>query len=184
MTIAAPPSWLPPMAKVNPWHERTYDELYAVFRRDLLNAKLTYLGCNVWFYPDTEEEGKETIFWHLTSRDDRTQHPPVRLPDLRRSERLPWIKALITHCPDKCGDILDWDHEEGDGSIKTYIWLHRLDFVIILKRLPDGRRRLITSYHLDGDHQRNKIRKKYDRRLPRKQKAPASGGPTPSTMGG
>lgn len=184
MTTPAPPSWLPPMAKVNPWHERTYDELYAVFCRDLLNAKLTYLGCNVWFYPDTEEEGKETIFWHLTSRDDKTQNPPVRLPDLRRSERLPWIKALITHCPDKAGDILDWDHEEGDGTIKTYIWLHRLDFVIILKRLPDGRRRLITSYHLDGDHQRNKIRKKYDRRLPRKQKAPASGGPTPSTMGG
>jgi hypothetical protein len=160
------PAWLPAIISVSPWGANTYDALYEVFERDLKSAYLTYLGYNVWFYPDTEEEGKETIFWHLTTREDR-DNPPDRLPDLRRCERLHWIRLLIERCPDRDGHILDWDHEEGDGSIKTYIWLQHHDFLIILKKLPDGRRRLITSYHLDNAHQRNKTRKKYERRLPR-----------------
>jgi len=159
------PSWLPPMAEVNPWRETTYDELYAIFRRDFLMTRLSYLGFNVWFYPDTDDNGKKLIFWHLTSREDKSTNPPTRLPDLRRSERLPWIRPSILRCPCPSGDILHWDHEEGDGAIKTYIWLHVLDFLIVLKRLPDGRRRLITSYHLDSEHQRDKTRKKHERRM-------------------
>ena len=53
--------------------------------------------------------------------------------------------------------------------------------------LPDGRRRLLTSYHLDSEHERIKMRKKWERRLPRpvqNKRPPTSGGPTPSTMGG
>lgn len=181
------PAWLPPMLTVMPWRSDTYEALYVVFRRDLLRGDLSYRGFNVWFYPDTEEEGKETIFWHLTSREDESQNPPVRLPDPRRCERLNWVRPMIFRCPCATGDLLDWDHEEGNGPIKTYIWIHRHDFVIILKKLPDGRRRLITSYHLDSEHQRRKMRKKWERRLPRptrNKRPPTSGGPTPSTVGG
>jgi len=181
------PAWLPPMLTVMPWQSDTYEALYAVFCRDLRRGDLSYLGFNVWFYPNTEEDGKEAIFWHLTSRLDKSQDPPVRLPDLRRSERLNWIRPMIFRCPCGAGDLLDWDHLEGDGAIKTYIWIQQHDFVIILKKLPDGRRRLITSCHLDN-HEREKMRKKWERRLPRRasqnKRPPTSGGPTPSTVGG
>ncbi|MBP7371365.1 MAG: hypothetical protein KBG39_07055 [Opitutaceae bacterium] len=159
------PTWLPEPLVVMPWNSGTYDLLYAVFCRDLLNGRLTYLGFNVWFYPDTEEDGREAIFWHLTSRDDKTIDPPVRLLDPRRSERLNWVRPMILRCPCATGDLRNWDHEEGDGAIKTYVWLHQHDFVIIMKKLRDGKRRLITSYHLDSAHERRKIEKKWNRRL-------------------
>ena len=181
------PEWLPPMLEVNPWQSTTYDQLYAVFARDLRRTNLTFYGYNVWFYPTTEEDGREAIFWHLTTREDKTQQPPTRLPDMRRCERLSWVRKLILRCPCPTGEVLDWDHEEGDGSIKTYIWIEKHDFVVILKKLPDGQRRLITSYHLDGNHQRRKMRKKWENRLPRpveNRRPPQSGGPTPSTVGG
>src|ERR1035441_10441896 len=161
------PSWLPPMVSVSPWQDDTFDVLYAVFTRDLRRGGLSYLGFNVWFYPTTEEDGKEEIFWHLTSRKDMTQNPPVRIPDLRRSERLTWVRPMILRCPCATSDVWDWDHLEGDGTIKTYIWIQQHHFVIIIKKLPDGRRRLITSYHLDDDYQREKMGKKWNRRLPR-----------------
>ena len=187
MSGMATPTWLPEMLPVMPWTGDSYEALYAVFRRDLRRGDLTYLGYNVWFYPHTEEEGKESIFWHLTSREDKRQNPAARLPDPPRCARLNWVRAMILRCPCATGDLLDWDHEEGDGAIKTYLWLHRHDFVIILKKLPDGRRRLITSFHLDSEHERSKMRKKWERRLPRpaqNKRPPTSGGPTPSTMGG
>ena len=186
MSGGTAPAWLPPMVAVTPWRSDTFDSLYAIFVRDILNGRLRYLGFNVWFYPDREEDGKEAIFWHLTSREDKSQNPPVRLPDLRRSERLPWIRPTILRCPCVDGDVLDWDHEEGDGAIKTYLWLHQHDFLIVMKKLPDGRRRLITSFHLDNANQREKTRKKWTRRLPRvleSKRPPQSGGPTPFTMG-
>jgi hypothetical protein len=160
-----PPDWLPPMVQVNPWHSETCEQLYEVFRADFLQAQIKYRGFRVWFYPTTEEDGKEAIFWHLTTREQKPGQPPQRLPDLRRCERLSWIKPMILRCPCPSNSILDWDFVEGDGSIKTYIWLHRHDFVVILKKLPDGQRRLITSFHLDSEHQRDKMRKKWERRL-------------------
>jgi len=182
------PAWVPPLVPVTPWRSDTFDILYAIFHRDLKRGDLSYLGFNVWFYPTTEEDGREAIFWHLTSREDKTQSPPVRIPDLRRSERLTWVRPMIFRCPCPASDVLDWDHKEGDGAVKTYLWLQHHDFVIILKKLPDGRRRLITSFHLDNDHERKKTRRKWERRLPRaslpKKRPPTSGGPTPSTMGG
>lgn len=165
MTPASLPDWVPGMVPVDPWRSNTYDILYEVFTRDLLNRRLTYLGFHVWFYPHSDEDGRKEIFWHLTTRTDRREAPPVRFPDLRRSERLSWVRSLIERCRCPVGDVLDWDHLEGDGAIKTYVWLQNHDFVVIMKKLGDGQRRLITSYHLDGESQRVKMLKKWNRRI-------------------
>lgn len=158
------PPWLPEPLVVSPWTTDTYERLYEVFRRDILTSRLTYRGYGVWFYPQSADNDKEDIFWHLTTRKDRSL-PPERLPDLRRCERLPWVKPMILRCPDAGDDLVDWDYEEGDGAVKTYVWLHRLDFVVVMKKLNDGRRRLVTSFHLDNQHQREKMRRKRERRV-------------------
>jgi hypothetical protein len=155
------PEWLPPAVSVNPWHDGTYDLLYEIFRCDILQSNLTYRGFNVWFYPTTDDGGREEIFWHLTTRGKHD----ARLPDLRRCELLSWVKPLILRCPCPAGDVWDWDHEEGDGAIKTYVWLRHHDFVIIMKKLRNGKRRLITSYHLDNNHERQRMLKNWNRRL-------------------
>lgn len=154
------PAWLPDLFPVNPWTASTYESLYQLFCYDLKNSQPTYRGCKVWFFPEMDD-GKEKVFWHLTSRDDKASGE--RLPDMRRSERLPWVRPMLDQ-PDQ-PEILDWDHDEGDGSIKSYVWLKNRDFVVIMKKYKDGGRRLITSFWIEYDNTRRKMQKKYERRL-------------------
>ncbi|MBC8418168.1 MAG: hypothetical protein ISR62_01560 [Desulfobacteraceae bacterium] len=112
------PEWLPPMVRVDPWGQDTFDILYSIFERDFKFNQPLYSGKPVWFFPEMEGD-KESIFWHLTHREDKKTGE--RLPDMRRCERLPWIKAVIEN-RDK-PELLNWDYKEGDGSVKTYLWL-------------------------------------------------------------
>lgn len=172
------PDWLPAMASVNPWTEATYDMLYGIFCRDIRDASLKYAGLDVWIFRDMED-GKEAIFWHLTSRKKMAEKIPrrkrkflpaeqedteqERLPDPRRCERLPWVRPLIEHPAEP--EVLAWDYKEGDETIKTYIWMQDYDFVVIMKKLPDGKRRLITSFYVDSEYKRDDFTKKYANRI-------------------
>ncbi len=154
------PTWLPELFSVSPWKESTYDELYNVFLNDFQRNKLSYLTFNVWFFPE-QDDSKYKLFWHITSSEDKTLGD--RIPDLRRCERLPWIRPMILNCPDS--SIKNWDYEEGDGKIKTYVWLEDLDFVVIMKRYNDEQRRLVTSFHLDYSNAKRKMKRKYENRI-------------------
>jgi len=172
------PDWLPEIVSVDPWTENTYEILYAMFCRDIRDYNLRYNGNDVWCFNDTEG-GKEIIFWHLTTRDIKKQKIPrrkkkfypeeqtgtgkIRLPDLRRCERLPWIKPLIEHPSEP--EVLAWDYEEGDRKIKTYIWIRDNDFVVIMKKYPDDKRRLITSFYVDRLFKRKDFERKYAKRI-------------------
>lgn len=173
-------AWLPPMAQVSPWqhggNNDTYEMLYSVFCQDFVGPRPRYAGHQVWYYPDMED-GKEKIFWHLTSREEKAkpvprrmrhivgaaQQPAQRYPDLRRSERLPWVRPLIENATQPV--VLAWDYQEGNGDIHTYVWLKDSDFVVIMKKYPDGRRRLITSFYVDKDYKRQDFERKYAKRL-------------------
>ncbi len=130
------PDWLPDMACVNPWTERTYDLLYAIFCRDIRDHDLRYIGNKVWIFRDMED-GREKIFWHLTTRSAKKVKIPRRkkkfypsgqtyieedrYPDLRRCERLPWVRPMVENA--EAPEVLAWDYEEGDSQVKTYVWL-------------------------------------------------------------
>lgn len=167
--------WLPEVFPINPWTCNTYEELYRVFCDDIRDASLRYRGNRVWFFPD-KEEGKELIFWHLTTRKQQTSPVPrrklkfkrngtlrdqsaQRLPDLRRCERLPWINPLIRHTGNM--DVLAWNYKEGSGDIKTYLWIKQEAFVVVMKRYRDMSRRLITSFYVDKDYTRKDFERKY-----------------------
>ena len=172
------PDWLPEIVCVNPWTAETYDFLYNIFCRDIRDHDLRYFENNVWIFPEMED-GKEKIFWHLTTRFTKKIRIPRRkkkfypagqtyinedrYPDLRRCERLTWIRALI----EKAGDssVLAWDYEEGDLTIKTYLWLKDHDFAVIMKKYPNNSRRLITSFYMDKPYIRKDFEKKYTKRI-------------------
>lgn len=165
------PEWLPEMAHVNPWTADTYKMLYGIFRRDFVDSRPRYRGREVWHFPE-KEDGKEVLFWHLTSRGGKPGTVPrrkrkfaaaiaqqtQRYPDTRRSERLTWVRPLIEN-PDEA-EVLAWDYLEGNGGIRTYIWLKHFDFVVIMKKYPDGKRRLITSFFVDKDYNRKDLERK------------------------
>ena len=169
--------WLPSLFKVNPWTDNTYNDLYEYFCKKIKGAKLKLNWRSVWIFPD-KEDGKEKIFWHLTSRENKPKRIPrrkqkfintnaqdelERLPDLRRSERITWITAIIKNV--SSSEILHWDYLEGDGTIKTYLWIKKEDFVVILKKYKDLTYRLITSFYIDKKNKRRDFERKYKNRI-------------------
>ena len=175
------PEWLPEKTVVNPWTDGTFDMLYSIFERDIKNGDLKYRGYDVWFFcrqPDDFENGKEKVFWHLTSRKEEVSIPKrkrkfakeilkkyekERIPDLRRSERLPWVKPLIDNYAES--EVCAWDYEEGDGDIHTYIWIKNFSFVVIMKKYRNGSRRLITSFYVDKQNKERDFERKYSERI-------------------
>jgi len=157
----AAPAWLPELFPAEPWRRDTYDKLYDVFMRDFVSTQPSYKGSPVWVFPE-QEDGKHTIFWHLTSRE--VNYSGIRYPDIERCKRLPWVKCLIEQAGHR-PEIRDWDYEEGDGKVNTYIQLLAFDFMVILRKYRDSQRRLISAYCVDFEHKRLKLQKKYERRL-------------------
>ena len=170
--------WLPEMVCVNPWTACTYEKLYDIFCREIRDQKPVYKGNEVWIFPELEEN-KELIFWHLTTRKEREKSIPrrklkfcqkdqpfvdmERLPDFRRCERLSWVNAVIEHSDSP--EVINWDYEESDGTVKTYLWHKDEDFVVIMKKYPDGKRRLVTSFYVDSDYTRRDFERKYANRI-------------------
>ncbi|HEV3040456.1 MAG TPA: hypothetical protein VHA33_22020 [Candidatus Angelobacter sp.] len=155
-----PPNWLPQMLVVDPWTQNTFDELYAVFTRDFKTTRPTLNGAEVWFFPEMED-GKECIFWHLTQRDDK--HVNDRLPDFARCARLCWIRAIIDNASSP--EVLCWDYIESDKSLRTYLWLRNDDYIIVLKKMPNGSHRLITAHCIDYASKRRTLQSKYEKRI-------------------
>jgi len=151
------PDWLPEMLLLNPWTENI---LYEVFQNDFIHSQPRYRSYIVWIFPE-KTDGKETVFWHLITREDIKTRK--RLPDVMRSARLPWVRPLIEH-PDE-SEIIDWDYLEGSGNIHTYVWLKEHDFVVIMKKYKDGRRRLVTAHYIDYPNKKRKLASKYEKRI-------------------
>jgi len=172
------PDWLPDIFCIDPWTQSTYDMLYEIFCRDIRDHNLRYLGNTVWIFPEIED-GKEKIFWHLTTRFVKKIRIPRRkkkfyhesqmyidegrYPDLRRCERLPWVRPMIEKAADP--KVLAWDYEEGNLTIKTYVWLRDDDFVVILKKYSNNKRRLITSFYVNKSYKRKDFERKYADRI-------------------
>ena len=185
--------WLPEMFAVSPWGMNTYQKLYALFCRDIRDAGLRFSGTPIVIPREADADGIEEIFWHLTTRNPkpvpRRLKPYLelneddRLPDPRRCERLPWINPVVSRAC-SAPEILVWDYEEGDGRIKTYLWLKACDFVVIFKKLRNGRRLLVTSFYVDNKYTRNSFQKKYDACCPAQEirRDAQTASPSPSTL--
>ena len=79
------PDWLHELILIEPWTVETFDILYTIFENDFKVSRPKIDGVDIWFFPE-KEDGKETIFWHLTQRKD-----------LKSGERLP-IFAVANDC--------------------------------------------------------------------------------------
>lgn len=159
----APPDWLPPPLDHFTWPD-TLDELFEVFKTDFINGKPRFNGKPIWWDQKCEDDHRPEGFWHITTREDRKSGD--RLSDPPRAKRMSWCRAVI----DNPGppDVLMFDYEEGNGKIRTYLWLHEYDYVVILgKTMRRGQQRayfLITAFCIDGSYTKRKMQKKYDER--------------------
>lgn len=138
--------------------------LRGIFKRDFEESQATFNGKPV--YPTPKNNGElpmQTLFTHLTTEmtDKVTRH---RSFEIHRSERLHWLRY---HLDEKKQDnMLLFSVNEPEG-IRTYYYDEDENYVLILE---PGRDKsfyyLLTAYPVRGkDKARDKIRKKYRRRL-------------------
>ncbi len=159
------PPWLPDKISTDGRWEEIVDELYRIFAGDFKNNTIFYKGYPVWWDRRILEDDKEEGFWHLiTKKDTQTGQ---RLFDPRRAERLRWCRALIENDDNEW--IRCWDYQESKGRIRTYLWIEKLDYVVVLEKRKVGKTEgyfLITAFYVDGESKRRNLRRKYEKRLP------------------
>lgn len=158
------PDWLPEMVSVGGDWDNTLIHLYKIFEEDFKLARRTFKGMMLWWDQRILEGAQyEEGFWHLITKGERSGD---RVFDPRRGERLPWCGPTISHSDDD-STVKVWDFREGNGRIRTYVWLEDWDYVIILQKKE--RRRgtivfLVTAFHVDGDSTRRSLRVKFGKR--------------------
>lgn len=138
--------------------------LRGVFNRDIAeNESFQFQGKQINPTSQDGEEPMETLFRHLTTviEDKKTNK---RVFEMFRSERLHWIRH---HIEERKQDNMFVFSVKESGAIRTYIYDKDEKYVIILEwRKNRDDYYLLTAYHLRGkDEKRDKIMKKYKRRL-------------------
>ncbi|MEZ5470621.1 MAG: hypothetical protein R3E90_02480 [Marinicella sp.] len=84
-----------------------FDYLYGFFKRDFIDSK-TFVANKIFINPRSwrKDEGKELDFWHLTTKEEKQKiwknngwsyESLGRYPDYRRSERIEWVKQVLTN---------------------------------------------------------------------------------------
>ena len=155
------PDWLPsPLTFEGDW-EAFVRQAYSVFEKDLkVYPKPVYRGYVVFHDRRLIGSDKEEGFWHLISREDHLTKE--RLPEIARAARIPWIRAVIENAHKN--DVVAFDHREARNKVRTYLWVQRCDYVVILEKKRTVAF-LVTAYNIDNDLQRKKLDKKFNNRL-------------------
>lgn len=110
------------------------EAIFKVFQDTIVNGNPTFLGLPVkpkWFEP---YKGKHFTFWHLISEGEKEDE---RTPDLRRCERIGWIKWVLDNCGSHPG-ICFWEEKRKRGSKDYIIWYEKGNYVVILSKRSYG----------------------------------------------
>lgn len=150
------------LSALNP-HQRTLS-LKGVFDRDFTDKQpVIFNKKQVVPCPLNGTIEMNTLFAHLTTVvvDKKTNS---RDYDLQRSKRLHWVRFHIDSR--KTSNMLFFTVKEPNG-LRTYLYDDDEKYVIVFEpRIKANVYFLLTAYHLEGkDAQRDKIKKKYARRL-------------------
>ncbi len=156
--MSNPPKWLPEALRYEDFKgdwDKFLEAVYKIFQRDFKHSRLNY-GGHPLDYDSTLEDGKETVFWHITSSIDRATKD--RVPDLRRCERIPWPRPIIEHPGDEALKV--WRNRR-TGETRVLLWLDELDYIVVLAEKARVMV-LVTAYCTDRKHTRRKLKREWD----------------------
>lgn len=165
MTI---PSWLPPIITADAFegdYLGYFNKLYDVFEdgfiktRPLLKMPSGSIFVGLPFLPLSE--GKHDKFWHVTTKDTKkgaTTEERYSNPDLRRCERVAWIRPIIDNYPDS--DIKCWRNQRNSNrNILLLLESERYLVVIVDRRSYVF---LQTAYYVEREHTMEKLLAEYE----------------------
>lgn len=149
--------WLPPLIELaefgGDW-DAYVEAVYDAFCEDWVDSVPTFRGTELKLKRHPYLHDKEATFWHVTSDGSEEDS---RLPDLRRCERISWIRALIEN-----GDserVLTWRNRRGQESSFLFA-LPDFSFVVVV-RDRGGYLLLWTAYPVEYASQRRKLESEY-----------------------
>jgi hypothetical protein len=151
------PDWLPNLIILEDFNgdwSRYINEVFAIFYKDFIETQPKFRNKWIRCRRDPMHDGKEAGFWHCTSEGLDEAN---RKPDLRRCERIRWIRAIIENSSDE--KVLIWTTRK-NYDLRTHLWYDG-KFLIVL-----GNRKkcfqLITTFYTDRKHTIKKLRKEYE----------------------
>lgn len=153
------PDWLPDSLPFQGNWSGYVEEVFAIFARDFITTKAYFRGKEIRLRWNPTYNAKPYAFWHLVQEgqveDDRT-------PDIRRCERIAWIRAIIDHADDDRVKVWENERTGARGRERSVLlWLEEQDFLVVLGERNDYYL-LVTAYQTNRDHTRRKLRKEYE----------------------
>jgi len=162
------PDWLPAPLSYNDFrgdYEKFLAAVYEIFKCDFKRSRPKYKG-SALTYDARIEDGKEAVFWHVTTSTDIESNK--RVPDLRRSERIAWLRAIIEHPDDE--PLKLWTEKRRRGN-RIHIWLEEFDYLVVLGERPRAMI-LITAVYTDSEHTRRSLNKRWSQSSGKANDAP------------
>ncbi|WP_342475326.1 hypothetical protein NST70_13590 [Weizmannia sp. FSL K6-0777] len=140
------------------------DHLYSIFVSHFVYSKPLFKGKIVNYRRTPEVAGKIQSFFHVTSvNSSLTKNPDDRIPDLRRCERIHWIRKIIDDYSNKVGifsEIKCWA-EDWKQYKRWHLLLEHYKFLVVIEE-RETYNLLVTSFYLEKDHQVKKKLKKFN----------------------
>lgn len=161
-------SWLPEIISLKDFNgdfKKYFNYLYEIFKMDFLINQPLFKGLRVGARKNPEHNGKHEGFYHLTHKDFYNTGYENRQFDLRRSERLNWIKPIIqnyTCCKDCCNGIKIWKEKK-----KTHIFFEDELFVVVLEERKSYYV-VVTAFYVDTRHNLINLLRRHDRYIRQK----------------
>lgn len=130
--------------------------IYDIFKTDFIDSKPLFEGKEVNIRKHPIEYGKEEAFFHVTCQDySKNQN---RVPDIRRCERIRWVRDFIENyncdssvCPD-CDGIKLWEEPAPKGTYKrVHLLLEEERYMVVIER-RETYCLLITAFYFTHDH--------------------------------
>lgn len=168
--------WLPELIPCENLSEfALYEQqIYQLFRQDFIETHPLFENKRVQIRKLPYVNGYEQAFYHVTSSE--YLHDEQRFPDLRRCERIKWVRAFIENygcdpalCED-CDGIKVWDEPKGSNT-RVHLLFEEEKYMVILERRKEYVL-LITAYYFDYNNTLEKQLKQYRKYAPKRQDAP------------
>ncbi len=148
-----------------------HQSLQGVFKRDVENnTNFKFEGKQIRPTKKDGESPMETLFKHLTTREDKDEKGKkleTRSFEITRSIRLHWIRHHIEELKKDNVEVFSYeDRINRKDIIRTYIYDIDQEYVIILEPQKSGTDYyLLTAYHLNEPGGKKQIEKKRKKKL-------------------
>lgn len=144
--------------------------LYEIFLSDFIKSQPLFNNKPVRTRKHPITHGREEAFWHITCQNyiDKDE----RQPDLRRCERIRWVRKFIENhkcknpdCESYCNGIKIWAEKYKNKNQKNnnriHILLEEEKYIVILEE-RDEYNLLITGFYIDQNHFLQKKIREYE----------------------